>query len=564
MTVSTHVYSAHLIGSPDVELSFKGGSIVLDAGAAPHVQGDIRIAFPDEETLVALDPRENARIRVGVEATFPDGVQTREFDLGLRTRPVAHRPGEVTLSLASDEALLLDFAPLEDDRTPETLEASLRDVIDYVLDTVIPGAALEATPSVDADVTRFWEVTNRVHGPSAESTSPFVSGTNAGAVGGGSTSPYHGTAYIRWAASAAGNTFVGCKGDGQVQEGDVLTGVAHFRCDTSGRTAHVRIRWYNDNLEQLSETIGSSVSVPTGTGWVEATVTGTAPRGAVKATLMLVGNAGAGGQIFAADGLMLYDGDEVLPFFTGSSGMPGATGYTYAWSGDTSNSASTRTPYPIERDQESLTWAAGQSAYDFLDPLIQAAGLRLVCDESRAWTLRPASFVSSAPALNIRRGVNMIDATDTLSREGDSAWFDAAVTEYVWRDRRGIERRRLDSFALNDPYTRCVKFDKDTPYPGDGFSEYAVSRAQGRGRVVEATRVALWDSTAEQGCQFIVTGAPTQTGKTDRVSFDFDRDEMTVTARTTDTPDEAWVLIPAEESWLDSPVGESWTEEVIP
>jgi hypothetical protein len=166
VTVSRHEYSALLIGAPDVELNLQGGSITLDAGTAPHVEGTITIAIPDGETLADLDPRQNARVRLEMEANFSTTTQERTFDLSLRDREVNHADATVTLTVASDEALLSDYAPLTDDTTPLTYQSSLADVVDYVLDAAVPGASLESGP--DPDVTTYATTRNLITDPSLQ------------------------------------------------------------------------------------------------------------------------------------------------------------------------------------------------------------------------------------------------------------------------------------------------------------------------------------------------------------------------------------------------------------
>jgi len=212
-----------------------------------------------------------------------------------------------------------------------------------------------------------------------------------------------------------------------------------------------------------------------------------------------------------------------------------------------------------DSDVEAFTWKAGQSAMDFLRPLVQAGGLRLVCDELRGWTLRSANYTTGG-AITITQGENAIAGSESISRD-DDAWFDAAVTRYRWTDRNGQQQERYDSYALRTAYRRVRTFEKDTPYPGPGFSAYAVRRAQGRGREGVASAVADWRAHAEMPVVINLDGSPTQSGRIARVEFDLDRDEMTVTARTIDTPPTAWLFLPAGEKWSDSPVGASWTGE---
>lgn len=409
MTTSTHLYRAYLLGTPDRELSIEGGTIRLDSTRSPHVTATLDVAlgawqealteYPDgsgfgfgegpfggggfggwyylpewvaDPTILAdLDPRENARIRIDVDAVTAYGALTRSFDLGLRDREIDYTAQSITLQLASDEGLLDDFAPLTDDTAPLALAGSLRDVIDYVLDVAIPGASLEASPANDADLT----------------------------------------------------------------------------------------------------------------------------------------------------------------------------------------------PAPGAAEDDAFTWQAGQSAMDFLHPLCQVAGYRLVCDEQRNWTLRAEDYYADG-SITVRYAVNMIESDETISRDS-GVWYDAAAVVHEWADSAGETQRRVDSYALTTPYTRLQLFEKDTPYPGPGFAEYAVRRAQGRGREVVAAAVSDWRAQAEQPVTIVYQDTPIQTGLTLNVEFSLDDDRMTINTRTVDTPDAAWLLIPEGETWLDQPLGESWTEEVI-
>lgn len=350
-------FLAEIIGTPDVAIGpHVTGRITLDATSAPHVTAELEVTL-DPDTLDLLDPRDSPRIRFTADS--------RVFDLGIRTRPVVQDDATVRLSLASDEALLGDYAPLADDTTPLTHVASLRDVVDYVLDEAL-GASLEITPAID----------------------------------------------------------------------------------------------YN---------------------------------------------------------------------FTG-------TGY----------------------DDDAFTWKAGQSGLAFLQPLVQAAGFRLVCDESRAWTLRDESYVLT-PTVSIRYGVNMNAGTDVIDRD-TGLWCDACVVRYSWRNAAGEALEETDAYALSTPYTRLRLIERDTPYPGPGFAAYVVRRSQFRGREVEATRGADWNVRAEQYVSIVLDGAPTQTGVIESVEFDLAGDRMIVRSRTVDTPPLAWVLGPDTLTWDDVEPTLTWDD----
>lgn len=570
MTVSTHTYAAYLVGTPDQELDIKGGRISLDATRIPHVEAELRIVLDD--VAEQLDPRQAQRIRVEVDATFSSGAtQHRDFTLAVRNRSAVQLDGTVSVLAASDETYLEDYKPLADDWSPLTLAASLRDVVDYVL-TESNAGSLEASPTNDADITPYWALSNLLPNPNANTAlgNWEAGGANGRIVRatGGSGLPVTGGTYLR-------TTWTGNSGDGlggasarsatiepycNVQQGREYTVSCWARIASGTKPVRLKVEVRGPSGEYAATNRDVTTATLT-TTWQRISGTVRTPVGTARLSPYLYADTGSqftSGEILYTCGWMVTDGPLLVDYFDGSH-TP--SGYTVEWEGDPDLSASTRTPSGQERSPEALHWTAGTAGIDFLHPLLQAAGLRLVCNEHQEWTLRPSSYLDTG-AVNIRYGVNLIDGTEAIDR-GEGEWFDAAVTRYTWVDPNGIEHERLDAYTLVDPPTRVQLFEKNTPYPGDGFSQYAVERAQQRGRYVSATAVANWNATAEQTCSFVLSGAPTQTGKTERVEFDLDLDEMTLTSRTTDTDPAAWVLLAADEEWLDSPIGESWTEEVI-
>jgi hypothetical protein len=547
-----------VLAEPDVELSFKGGRITLDAGRAPHVEASLTIARPSAETLELLDPRETPRVRIDVDATFPTGVQTRTFDLGVRARPLPVTGGEVTLELASDEALLNDYAPLVDDETPLELQDSIRDIVNYALAAAIPGAALEAGEDIPA--TRFANATNLITDPSNQGDGSIFTAGNCTLDKNDTGWAAHGTRSI--------NIYSPTSTDSQIRVGPQAAGTLAFGVrpgveyvfSATGRvkatlTGAVGTYARELTVSDAGGVIARSDKIPTTVGVAtRVSLRVTIPEG-INTIYFRAWHGHTGGEIqWDAFRLTEYTGDPTdVEYFDG--GLADTDGYLYEWTGAANASTSTRTAV-VDRPPAALVWPAGVSSLTFLQPILQAAGLRLVCDELRRWTLRDEQHRAPG-SLAIRQRVNLVDGRDVISRDS-GLWFDARVTRY---------KDHVESFALNEPYTRLTTLDVDAHYPGPGRSEYAVRRAQGRGREVEATIVSDWRTHAEQWAQIILDGAPTQTGITQTVTFDLGpgptRDEMTVTTRTTDTPDAAWVLIPADEEWIDSPVGESWTDEVI-
>lgn len=543
MTVSTHTYTAVLTGSPDRVLSVKGGRLVLDAGQAPHVQGQLRVSVPIATTLALLDPRLSARIRVTATSDLAGSV-SRTFNLGLRSRAVLHRNGEVTLPLAGDEALLEDYAPLADDTGAFASQASLRAVCNYVLGKVLPGTTLAASPATDVDITTY-----------SDSTNLFTDPAYTGSAGGG----YSGTG----ATLSADTTFPGGGRRGAYLNaptgidsylsianapGAMSFGMQAGRTYTLAASGSVRsavggsvsprarrlVVFYRSGTGPYTEVASDPVptTVMSGTNGTRVAVRFTLPVGTTEVFIRAYLGHTAGSITWG-----LFRLSEASDDVTDTAYYDGATaataGYTYTWTG-TANASTTARKALISRPPAGLLWKAGQNALQFIMPIVQAAGLRLVCDEQRTWTLRDENY-SAPDALAIRHGVNLIDATDTIDRAA-GLWFDAQVTRYTWTDAAGMQQVRTDAYALNTPYTRLNTVDIPSAYPGPGRSQYAVRRAQGRGREVSAVAVADWRARAEQPITIVLEGAPTQIGQTTSVTFDLDRDEMTVTTRTTDTP----------------------------
>lgn len=569
MTVSAHTYSAYVVGVPNLPLSVRGGSITLDESAAPHVTARLDIAVPNTQTLAALDSRLSPPPRVRVTATQTvQGTQgiTRLFDLTLRDREVNHASAVVTLTLSSDEALLDDYAPLADDGTAYANQTSVRAIVNAVLAKVIPGASLAASPNVDADVSALANATNlSPNGGFRQNTNGWnTSGASSRVAGGPGRDGITHFARSTFSAGQTGGWF----NQGGEQAGATAVTISGNRLHRTSlwvrssvaASVALNIEWVNSTGAFISASNGSVVNLTANT-WTKLSTTAMSPTDGARAGAYVYrqGGSWAAGNTFDVAGHRFSEAPaefDQFEFFDGDT--IDTTHYGYAWTGTAGGSTSTRVAI-TGRSFEMLRWKAGQSALSFLMPIVQVCGLRLVCNESRVWTLRPEGY-SAADSLSIRHGVNLIDGTDKVSRD-DQTWFDAAVTEHAWTAEDGTQQHAVDAYAISASYTRLRTFEKNTPYPGPGFSAYVVRRAQGRGRAVSATCVTDWRARAEQPISIVLEGAPIQTGQTSRVDFDLDRDEMTVSTRTTDTPATAWVLLPTGHRWIDSPVGGSWTGE---
>jgi hypothetical protein len=484
---------------------------------------------------------------------------TRTFDLGIRETAPDRASGKVTLQLASDEAILDDFAQLTDDNGPRAVESSLRGVCNYVLGKI--GAAL-APGAADANVTAYWALTNLAINPAARvDATGWAAGSGATGVARFTTPTILGLPTIRFTASGTGQAFLNTPvQDVRVTPGQIITASIYMASATTARPARVMLRFKDQGgaiiLDSFSDAVNTSTNAAAPTRLSRSR---RVPPNATTVSVFINTTVNAATQNHYVSALMLHEGAELVPFFDGSTTNGG--GYTYTYEDAPYTSTSTRAP-DVERDPESLVWRAGISGMAFLHPLLLAAGLRLVCDEKRVWTLRNAGYrVDGDQAY--RYGVNIETAEERLSREGDD-WFDAAVYEYAWTGKDGIEQRRLDTFALSGTPTKVLRVEvPNTPYPGKGRAENIVRRAQGRGRTVTASAIPTWTEHTDQTVSVLLEGTAIQTGIAGSVEFNFENDTVTVSSRTVDTPPSAWVLIPIGQRWIDSPVGGSWIGEVI-
>jgi hypothetical protein len=549
--ISTHVYEAEVIGTPDLPLDVLGGTIALDETAAPHVQGNLTLAIPSLSTLNAMDPRNTPRVRVSVTATYPTGAPvSRVFNLGVRDRRVDVESGTLSVSVASDEALLIDYAPLTDDYTAFTHQASLRAVVNYALAVAIPGESLEATPAANANATTYASAVNECPNPSA----------------GVDTAGWTAQSVTLTRLTGVGAIFQNSLGTCFRLQGLSTSGVTYIwrALDVSrvaGREWMFRARQRNGSaIASGTPDPGSRISIQytapsTGTVSAQSPIGSTAnntttdhyvrvrfPPDITAASIRLYHGVRSTDSVYWAD--IRYGEFTLDPTDTGyfAGDTTDTASYLYDWTGTAHASTSTRTAL-VDRPTDALLWRAGQSALDFLSPLVQVYGLRLVCDESRAWTLRPEGYTAPGPSLAVQYGTNLLGADDTISRDSQ-LWFDAAVTVYRWTDTTGATRERTDSYALNTPHTLLRRFEKDSAYPGPGFSEYAVRRAQGLGHDLMVRLVADWRFRAEQTAMVVLPDTTTQAGEISRLVYDLDRDEMSVTTRTTDTPVGAINLLP--------------------
>lgn len=173
-----------------------------------------------------------------------------------------------------------------------------------------------------------------------------------------------------------------------------------------------------------------------------------------------------------------------------------------------------------------VKWIAGQSAWSFINPIVQKAGLALYCDENRRWQLVTTAATSGSLALDDTS--NITELTASLDRATD--WFDAAVIEYNWND--GTASNKAYDIYAPSGYTKVKKISYDnTPYPGAGAAQALTLRAKTRGFKYQVDAVSNYNARPRQTLTVDVTGEPIKSAITSSIRWSQPDDRMSITMR---------------------------------
>ena len=543
-----------------VTLRISDGDVALDAGRYPYADARVVVPLTSESLLEQI----SAGLRVAVDASSEGHWETTHdtgvvwvptggitADLTLVSREVSFDGKELTLGLASDEVLLDSWADVVDDKTPRQYEASLRALVNYVLGKAIPGAALEPG-TVDADLTAAWPLTNLLHNGNARTDTAdwgtILSGGVAGTVSRTNstfsldgaqvgarvslnvTTTGTGLACLRYGNSAATNI----KGIRPGAPYTIRVGVYHT--DGNARTARVWIGYKDDQNKTIRS--HSRTMVLASNTWGIFEFTTFAPAGASQAALEFgVGDGLTSGKYVTIGGPTFVEGTEIGRWF--DYGRPNDSLYAYALDGDTAGAGpSTRTPF-VERLPELFTWAAGVSAWEFLEPLTAAAGLRLFCDERRRWHLvNPAEH--TVPGRFSARVGNTVDATDLIDREDEEAGITGVVCRFSWTDADGTARSATDRAGVAGK-VKVLEFDRA---PSPGVAAAHLSKVQGQNRTQDVTVQVDYTVRPGQEIQITLPGIAPQIGTVTRANFELATGLMSVkSAGLRETPEGAINLL---------------------
>jgi len=545
VSVPAHTTPATTAPAGPLILKIKSGDITLSDTEAPYVQANLVCAMPTIPQAEAFNPLGTSPLRVTVSTTqmFGDELNDwnaegfrlptyRNFNLALRSVKVDRDTQELSLELMSDEALLIDFARVATtpDYTPRTLQSSLRGIVNYCLGKV--GGSLAA--GADAPVF-VAQSPNLLKNPSGRRATTGYS-VNGGTMG----------------QDAAADTYVysttaGLAGSKYVRMGELVVGTDLEPFTTYTASAYVLHQGQNVLPVLYAEGVavagGAAASIhPGGTGFVRHTVTFTTTgTGTAYFTLYNNGSVTAAAYIIAFRDAQVEKGYVASPYFDGYFAADSA--YIYGWKGTPDASASIRT-LKTPRAEDLLNWMPGVAAWDFLAPIVQTTGFRLWCDEGGVWRLAKEWALENQIHVSPDNGVKR--AADTRTRN-DRAYWQSVVIKYSWTDSAGVQRVEYDS-AGNGNLTWFI--ERDSPYPGAGAAAFLLSRALGKGRVLDLQATSNYD--AVPGSRLIVTlpNTPTQVGVISAVTWSYPSGDMVITSKgLTDTPANAWVLAPPTRTW---------------
>lgn len=563
--------TATLLEGAGYALGDVAGSVSLDEGGAPHVVGALTIPLPaDAELLDLLDPRQHRRVRIDVTRERVDGfgsTSSRSFDLGLREADIDEGAATMQLRLESDEALAMDDVLLADDPVSmHAYQGSIRSLVDAVLARI--GAALEPG-APDPSIQTTSDATNLMTNPSAETSltnaaAAFVTLTRSNAwaaAGAGAWSfqlagPFGADSYLEIGGNDSAHRLGMRAGATYTVAGTLrLTGAVGSSV-ASARTIRVVGRDAGGTPVQIAQ----SAAAPDAAGVTRVSLTFTIPAGYQGSSIRWY-HGGTSGTVWW-DALSLRevrDAEHADPtdtvYFDGAT--TDTTDYEYAWTGTAGESSSTRIAL-VDRPVASLWWEPGRSAWEFLSPIVQAAGLRLFCDELRDWRLVDGAGYVAPGMTQLTQGVHLTSARTSVSRDGE--WHDAALVRYRWRQADGTQAERIDWYAAPG-YTRARTFDIAAPYPGPGRARYKVTRAEGLGRTATVEAPLDLSIVPSQPLRLTLPDIPELFGLTRSVEHDLDTFTSRIESRgLTDVPPGAWVLVDPALVWNDAPPALVWAD----
>jgi len=572
VTTYQRTYSAVLTGGGSAvpaPLMVTDASVTLDEGWAPYAQASIVIKTPPPAVLARLSNL-SARPRVVLTITSTPG-GSRSFDLGVMARQVMLGAGTTGVSLASDEAILQDFAHtgLTPDLGTRPLQKSVRQVIQYVMSRALGVTSI--VEESDFDFTTFYRTQNIwpfIPQPDADKFMPGVNAIVQPPILGGSFS-------VQPQQTSTNDSYANVQlslSPGRTYTLSLRIGLSIAQVGSLHAYARRAVVLVTES--GVERVIALTSAAPNQQGATYYRITFTMPSNTGTAAIRLYSGGtrqttGSSNNTVSYRDVLVIEGDGIAPDGTLETYFDGSTSptvaYTYSWDGDPGFSSSTRTPR-LNRSPEILIWKPGQTAWDFLSPILESAGLRLWCDELRRWHLTTPSY-TVAGTIRAHSGTNLYAGSDLMSRtaqqsSGVPLYIDAVIIRYTWIDDLGNDRERYD-VATTSGFSKPYLVERpETPFPGAGAATYLLRRYILRRRQLPVTAAIDLTATPGMGISIKTPDGTLLTGYLDAVTFDLGEDVMPLTAKDlVETISTAWSTLDPGIPWSASPIGASWASE---
>jgi hypothetical protein len=213
---------------------------------------------------------------------------------------------------------------------------------------------------------------------------------------------------------------------------------------------------------------------------------------------------------------------SVTPYIPGTTDVRTLVNYVLGLIGATLESSAVTGTF----DNTDVEWQAGESGWDFLNPIVQKADLVLYCNEAREWHLVEAGAISGELELSDTNNVTQLQSS--LDRSTD--YFDSCVIEYVWNDGT-TQRKEYDIYAPSGSNKTYKITYNDTPYPGNGAAQALTQRALTRGETYSVDAVSNYDARPRQELTVDVTGEPLKAAVTSSIRWSLPSARMAITVR---------------------------------
>lgn len=533
------------------------GSITKDEAWAPHFQGQIVIARPSLTVLALIDPDLDARVVLTLGIDNP----TSSVVLELNVLAKQVEKDRIGISLASNESKLQAYSRVATtpDRTAWQQQSSLRTIVTTAISKV-PNVPTTVDWLADLTAFRTYSAAENLLAQWGSFENNSVTGFGAGANTIASSTAWANSGTYSMVITPNSATSNDSYADLSIQNlvasrvGKVFTIRAQHRRtanQVSSPAPHARARsiWVRADVDGQLTTLAQSSQAANAAGVSTLQVAFTVPRGVVTNLTVRFYNGTVSGSTSATwfDDIAMFEGNgldtnlSLIAPFTGAT--TNTSEYRYDWTGTAYASTATRTPI-LDRPADSLTWSPGQTAWDFITPLLQSAGLRLIpfmatSTATARWQVVTNEYpyrskTTLQDAEVIAAGNNLYALTELVSltasqSDGTPLYADAVVVHYQWRDTTtGADMEAYDTAGPTTAKRAYYVERRDVGYPGPGAAAYLLARLVARRRQLGVTAAIDYGTAPGQLVQVRSAEGDVFTGYLDAVVLDLAQQEMTV------------------------------------